>query len=434
MIYRFMPSSRLFLGFVGMLLIAGSLRAQNPKAIYGTFALTGASIQTVTQGVVTGTVVIKDGRIAAVGAGVDVPADATVIDCRGKWIYPGMIDGGTTLGMSEVNSDPRTRDFNEVGDVIPQMRALTAVNPNSVLIPVTRVSGVTTVIAAPVGDLLPGTAALINLHGYTPDQMWAGFEGVVLIFPNTGRKGFMDRRTPDEIRKSADKAMEKLNDTWDLAVQYHRVDSAGGKPRYYPEMQALLPVVRGERPLMIEANTSKEILEAIKWATDRKIRKVILTGVSEGWRVAGAIVKAGYPVIAGPVLELPTRAYDRYDKPYANAGLMRSAGVVVALRTQQTENVRNLPYLAGFAAAYGMGREEALKAVTIVPAQIFGVADQLGSIEVGKRANLFVSDGDPFETKTNILHVFIGGWQIPMVSRQTLLYEEFLQRAPGAGK
>ena len=408
---------------------------QSPKGKYGTFALTNASIQTVTKGVIQqGTVIIADGKIAAVGTGITPPAGATVIDCSGKWIYPGMIDGGTTLGLSEVGSDPRTRDFNEVGDVIPQIRAITAVNPNSVLIPVTRVSGVTTVIANPVGDLLPGTAALINLHGYTPDQMFAGFEGVVLIFPNTGRKGFMDRRTPEEIRKGLEKAMEKLNETWDMAVQYHKLDSATKNSGYYPEMQALIPVVRGERTLMIEANSSKDILAAIHWVRERKIKKVILTGVSEGWRVASDIAEAKLPVITGPVLAMPTRDYDRYDKGYANAGLMRKAGVTVAIRTQQTENVRNLPFNAGFAAAYGLGQEEALRAVTIVPAELFGVADKLGSIEVGKQANLFVSDGDPFETKTNILEVFIGGWQMPMVSRQTLLYDEFLKREPGAKK
>jgi imidazolonepropionase-like amidohydrolase len=311
---------------------------------------------------------------------------------------------------------------------------MAAVNPNSVLIPVTRVSGVTTVIAAPVGDLMPGTAALINLHGYTPDQMFAGFEGVVLNFPNTGRKGFMDKRTPEEVRKGVEKAMEKLNDTWSMAVQYHKLDSATKNAKYYPEMQALIPVVRGERTLMIEANSSKDILAAIKWVAERKIRKVILTGVAEGWRVAGDIAKAKLPVITGPVLAQPTREYDRYDKAYANAGLMRKAGVTVAIRTRQTENVRNLPYNAGFAAAYGLGQEEALRAVTIVPAELFGVADKLGSIEVGKNATLFVSDGDPFETKTNILHVFISGWQMPMVSRQTLLYDEFLKRDPGAKK
>ncbi|MEO5980087.1 MAG: amidohydrolase family protein [Chryseolinea sp.] len=423
--------------FTAILLAVACLqvKAQSPKGKKGTFALTNASIQTVTKGVIQqGTVIIADGKITAVGTGITIPSGAEVIDCAGKWIYPGMIDGGTNLGMSEVGSDPRTRDFNEIGDVIPQLKALSVVNPNSVLIPVARVSGVTTVLAAPEGDLIPGTAALINLHGYTPDQMFAGFEGIVLIFPNTGRKGFFDRRTPEEVKKGVEKTVQKLNETWDLAVQYHKLDSATKSPAYYPEMQALLPVIRGERTLLVEANTSKDILAALKWIKDKKVKKVLLTGVAEGWRVAADIAKANIPVITGPVLAVPTRDYDRYDKAYANAGLMKKAGVTVAIRSNATEHVRNLPYNAAFAAAYGLGKEDALKAVTIVPAQLFGVADKLGSIEVGKSATLFVSDGDPFETKTNILNVFIDGWEIPMVTRQTELYKEFLKREPGLTK
>jgi imidazolonepropionase-like amidohydrolase len=411
--------------------------AQSPKGKYGTFALTHATVYTVTKGIINnGTVIIRNGKIEAVGTNIAIPSGAEVIDCKGQFIYPGMIDSGTRLGLVEVSSDPRTTDFNEVGDVVPQMKALTAVNPNSALIPVTRVSGVTTVISNPEGSMFPGTTALINLHGYTPDQMFAGFEGVVLNFPNTGRRGFWDRRTDDEIKKATDKAMEKLNDVWDKATQYHKLDSAtnGKGVGYYPELQALLPVLRGKQTLLIEANASKDITAALKWIKEKKIKKVVLTGVLEGWRVADEIAKAGIPVIAGPVQAVPSREYDRYDRAYANPGLLRKAGVKVALQTGQAENVRNLPYHAAYAAAYGMGQEEALKAVTIVPAEIFGVADKLGSIEVGKSATLFICDGDPFETKTNIKHVFIDGWQIPMVSRQTQLYDEFLQRDPGVNK
>jgi len=414
-----------------------TLPAQSPKGKYGTFALTHASIETVTKGVIqNGTVVISNGKIVAVGTNVTIPQGAEIIDCTGQWIYPGMIDAGTQLGLSEVGSDQRTQDFNEVGDIIPQMKALTAVNPNSALIPVTRVSGVTTVIASPDGDLIPGTAALVNLYGYTPDQMYGGFEGVVMNFPHTGRRGYYDRRSEEDIKKATEKSIQKLNDVWEKVTQYHKLDSAlkSKDLTYYPEMEALLPVMRGERALMVEANTAKDILAALKWVKEKQVKKVILTGVAEGWRVAAEIAKAGIPVVTGPVQGLPTRDYDRYDKPYANAGLMQKAGVKVALRTNQAANVRNLPYHAAFAAAYGMGREEALKSITIVPAEIFGVADKLGSIEAGKNATLLVSDGDPMETKTNIKHVFIDGWQVPMVSRQTLLYDEFLKRDPGVNK
>jgi imidazolonepropionase-like amidohydrolase len=412
------------------------LHAQHPKAKTGTFVLTHASIQTVTNGVISdGTVLIDQGKISAVGTNVAIPAGAEVIDCKGLWIYPGMIDGGTRLGLFEMGQVPQASDEREKGEVVPQMKALTAINPNSALIPVGRISGVTTVLSSPGGGLFPGTAALVDLFGYTPDQMYAGFEGVVMNFPVSGRKGAFDKRPEDEIKKAVTKAMTQLNDVWEKAVQYHRLDSAtkGNGLPYYPEMLALLPVVRGEVPLMIEVNVAEDIQLALKWVAEKKAKKVIFTGVAEGWRVADEIAKASIPVITGPVLATPTRSYDRYDRPYANAGLLKKAGVKVAIRTSDgSGNNRNLPYHAGFAAAYGLGKEEALRSITIVPAEIFGVSGKLGSIETGKRATLFVCDGDPFETKTQVKHVFINGWQIPMVSRQTQLYDEFLKREPGA--
>jgi imidazolonepropionase-like amidohydrolase len=266
--------------------------------------------------------------------------------------------------------------------------------------------------------------------------MYAGFQAIRVNFPTTGRRGGFDRRSDEDIKKAAEKSLKLLNDVWDRVIQYHKLDSAmkGKGLDYYPEMEALLPAYRGEMPLMIEVSASKDITEALKWIKDRKVKKAILTGVAEGWRVAADIAKSGIPVITGPVLNTPTRDYDRYDKAYANAGLMKKAGVKVAIRTNETENVRNLPYNAGFAVAYGMSKEDALKAITIVPAEIFGVADKMGSIEVGKQANLFVTDGDPFETKTKVLYVFINGWKIPMVSRHTELYDEFLHREPGVSK
>lgn len=413
--------------------------AQSPKAKTGTFALTNATIETVTKGTITnGTVVIRNGVIEAVGANVQVPQGAEVIDCKGQFIYPGMIDGGTAIGLYEIGQIPQATDQRDLGDVIPQMRALVSINPSSVAIPITRVSGVTTALSSPDGGLIPGTAALVNLHGYTPDQMYAGFEGLVINFPNTGRRGFFDRRTDEEIKKDQEKALKQLNDAWDKAVQYHKLDSAtkGKGVTYYPEMESLVPAVCGERAVLIEANAMADIRAALKWIVEKKIKRAVLTGVSEGWRVAAEIAKANIPVITGPVIAIPARDYDRYDAAYANAGAMKKAGVKVAIRSAEegNSNYRNLPYHAGFAVAYGMSKEDALKAITIVPAEIFGVSNKLGSIEVGKSATLFVSDGDPFETKTQVKHVFIDGWKMPMVSRQTELYDEFLKREPGVNK
>ena len=407
---------------------------QVKKSESGPFLLKAADIYTVTDGVIRGDLLIRDGKIADMGTNLNVTG-AKVIDCTGKRIYPGFIDSGTRLGLAEIGSVSLTNDYSELGDFIPHMKALTAVNPNSVSIPVTRVNGVTTVLAKPEGGRFPGTGALIDLHGYTPEQMYAGAEAVIMSYPSTGKRGRWDRRSDEDIKKDAEKAVKKLDDIWDKALQYAAIDSAAKAEKrqlhsYNPQMDALMPVVRGSAKLFVEVNSKSDIESAIEWVTSRKI-KTVLMGVAEGWRVADKIAAAGIEVITGPVLSIPGRDNDRYDAAYSNAAKMQKAGVKVALRTNDSENVRNLPFNAAFAAAYGMGVEEALKAITIVPATIFGVADQYGSISKGKVANLFIADGDPFETKTQISHLFIKGWSVPMESRHTLLYDEFLDRSPG---
>lgn len=431
----------LLLSFFLSLLLLAPADAEKEKAAPGTFALTNCRIETITNGTIeSGTLVIENGRIAALGASVAAPAGAQTVDCAGGTVYPGMIDSGTQLGLVEIGSLSETRDFAEIGEITPHMRALTAVNPNGVAIPVTRVNGVTTVLSEPTGGLLPGTAALVNLFGYTPEQMQVGgAEAVILDYPSTGRRGWWDDRDEDAIEKQAKKALDKLDEVWDQATLYARIDSAyaadpeeGRRPEFVPAMQALVPVVRGEMPLILKASAAPDIRSALEWVEKRGLTEnVIFSGVEEGWRVADKLAEAGIPCLVGPVLSVPSRASDRFDKAYANPGLLAEAGVEIALRTGESENVRNLPYHAGFAVAYGLSKEEALRAVTLGPARIFGVADEMGSLEVGKQATLFVADGDPFETATDITHVFIEGYAVPLESRHTELYDEFLERIPG---
>jgi len=411
---------------VGMAQIDGEF----VKPRTGKFLLKNATVVTVTKGTMSNaSVLLENGKI--IGVGASLPSEgAEVIDCSGLFIYPGMIDGGTRLGLVEVSSVPETVDYSDVGNVTPNMQALTTVNPNSEAIGVTRVSGVTTVLTVPSGGLFPGTAALINLNGYTPDQMYGGFKAVAMTFPSSGRRGRFDRRSEEDIKKDGEKALKEANEIWDNAKSYLELKKSGAELSYFPEMEQLSKVISGELPLLIEVNAASDILSAIQWVEGKNI-KVIFTGVAEGWRVAEQIAKAKIPVVTGPVQDLPTRASDRYDAPYANAGKLAKAGVKVALRTDEEENVRNLPFHAAFAAAYGLGKEEAWKAVTINPAEIFGVADQYGSVEVGKKANLIVSTGDPFETRSQILHVFIDGYRIPLSNRHIRLYQEFLERSPG---
>ena len=432
----------LFLIAALALSLSVSAFAQDPAYRYetGTYAITNARIETVTNGAIErGTVVIRDGEIEAVGANVSAPADAVVIDASGMTVYPGMIDSGTSIGLQEIGAVPVTVDTQEIGDIVPQVEALTAVNPSTTHIPVTRVAGVTHAVVLPSGGLLPGTSALIHLVGYSPDQMFAGAKAVVLNFPASGRRGRFDRRTDEAIEKANKEALEKLEAIWDEATAYARIDSARNARNptaampYQPEAAALLPVLRGEMPMMVEANSAADIRAALAWIEEKGVR-AILTGAAEGWRLADEIAESGVPVVTGPVTALPTRASDRYTRAYENAALLHQAGVTVALRTRETENVRNLPFQAGFAAAYGerhgFTREDALAAVTIVPARILGVDDRIGSIEVGKRASLFVADGDPFEPATQIAHLFIEGVRVPIDSRHIRLYEEYLDRRP----
>ncbi len=418
------------------LFTAGQLTAQVVgKASKGAFLLKNATIETITKGTVKGDLLIEDGKITGIGGAVTAPSSAKVIDCAGKTIYPGFIDMGTALGLVEVSAVSLTNDNNEIGDVKPHMEALTAVNPSSVAIPVTRVSGVTTVIAQPSGGLIPGTASLINLVGYSPDEMYAGFRAVRLNFPSSGARGRWDRRSEEDRKKDEKKKLKQINDLWEEAELFAKIKDAKSKDasirqEYNPTLEAMIPTIKGEQLILVEVNRETDILAALKWIKDNEI-KAILTGVAEGWRVAEKIAESGVPVVTGPVISIPTRRGDRYDRAYANAGAMKKAGVTVAIRTDQTENVRDLPFHAAFAAAYGMGREAALEAITIVPARMMGLESELGSLEVGKMANLFICDGDPFETKTQIEQVFIQGWEIPMNSRHSLLYDEFLERSPG---
>ncbi len=399
------------------------------KAQGGNFLLQNGQVYTHDKGMIGADVLIKEGMIA--GLGNDLSAsDATVVDCKGLEIYPGMIDAGTKLGIAEVGAVSLTQDHNEHGEYTPHMQALTAVNPSSVNIPVNRVNGVTTVLTVPSGSLFPGTAAAIDLHGYTPQQMYAGFKGVVLRFPSSGKRGRWDRRSAEDIKKDSEKKLKKLNKFWKSAKIYAGIKANNGETDYNPQMDALVGVINDNEPLLIEVNKKEDILLALSWVNKSKVN-AIFTGMSEGYRVIDSLVKYKIPVITGPILNNPARSSDKYDVGYSNAGLMSKAGIKVAIRTNETENVRNLPYNAGFAATYGMGWEEAFKAVTQNAADIMGIGDKYGSIEKGKVANLFVSNGDPFETKTQIQHLFIRGWKISMESRHTLLYDEFLERDPG---
>ncbi|MGD8427943.1 MAG: amidohydrolase family protein [Balneolaceae bacterium] len=418
--------------FVGM-----SAEAQiTEKAEYGKFAITNATIHTVTQGVIqNGTVLIDGEKIVFVGQKAKITPDYERIDASGKQVYPGFMDSGTELGLQEIGAVAVTRDQAELGEFNPHERAFTAINPSSVSIPVTRVNGVTNVISMPVSGRISGKATLIDLYGYSPDSMAVQPNAALhLNWPSAQKRGPWDDRKEEEVEKQYKKNLKELNEFWSKAVFYNKMMTAYEKnpnekeqPDVDKRMEAMREVVNGTVPVIISVGAKDDILNAIAWTNKQPEARFILAGVQDGWRVADQIADAGLPCLVS-TLYTPTRDYDNYQRPYQNPGLLHKAGVKVAIATGDIENVRNAPYHAGYAAAYGLGKEEALKAITINPAEIFGVSDRLGSIEEGKQANLFIADGDPFEPMTHIEQVFIRGNKIPMVSRHTQLYEEYLNR------
>lgn len=419
------------------LITAGIANAQiTEKAEFGKFAITNATIHTVSDGVIENGVVLIDGEtITSVGNNVKITPDYKRIDASGKHVYPGFMDSGTILGLQEIGAVAVTNDQAELGEFNPHVRAFTAINPSSVSIPVTRVNGVTHVISLPVSGTISGKATLIDLYGYAPDSMAVLPNAALhMNFPSAIKGGWWDDRSDEEVQKEYEENLKKLNDLWKKAEFYDRMmtayeDNPSGKeqPDKEEKMQAMREVVTGEIPVIISVDRKKNILNALEWAKEHPNARFILAGVQDGWRVADEIAEAGYPCLVA-TLYTPSRDYDNYQRPYQNPGKLHDAGVKVAIATGGSENVRNAPYHAGYAATYGLGKEEALKAITLNPAEIFGVSDKLGSIQAGKQANLFISDGDPFEPMTHIEEVFIRGNKIPMVSRHTQLYEEYLDR------
>jgi len=428
--------------FVTLLIVCALAFGSQSAAQTGgdTTVIRNARIVTVTGPVIErGTVVIANGKIAAVGADVQAPANARVIDATGLSVYPGMIDAGGQIGLMEIGSVAGSVDVAEIGDNNANIHVDVALHPDSSHIAVTRVNGITTSLTTPRGGLIAGQSALINLDGWVPRDMvlksplamhinWPGGFGQGSEFGFEGNRG-----ATNEARREQEKSVENLKKILRDARAYGDAKDARARDASLPKqdvdlkLEALIPVVRGTLPVIISANTERDIRSAIAFADEMKLKAIIAGGI-EAYRVADQLKARNIPVIVGPVLRMPNREDDPYDAAFANAGLLAKAGVKIAFQTSDSAHSRDLPYNAGMAAAFGLPKDEALKAVTIYPAEIFGVADRLGSIEVGKVANLIVTDGDPLEIVTQIKHVFINGRQVPLTSRHTELYEKYKAR------
>jgi imidazolonepropionase-like amidohydrolase len=392
-----------------------------------TIAITGGTVYPVSGPKIDhATVLIRDGRIAAVGTNVAIPAGATRIDAAGKWITPGLIDGGGQMGLTEINAVQGTNDGG-VRDsaVAASFNVMEGLNPASGLIPVTRIEGVTTALAAPSGNFIRGQAVLIDLDGRTIEAMVIKSPAGMVVNLNESSKGAGGgsragvatrlRRVLTDARTYA----QRRSDYQRAQIQTLSASAA--------DLEALQPVLRGEVPLIAVANRQSDIATALRIAREFRLR-LILAGAAEGWQIADQIAAAGVPVMVQAMDNIPT--YDGLGSRYENAGLLAKAGVKVVLMETDTHNSRNLRQQAGNAIAYGMTWEQALRSVTLTSAEVFGVADRYGSIEPGKVANVVVWSGDPFEFSTGVEHVYIRGREIPLRSRQTQLMERYKTLPP----
>jgi imidazolonepropionase-like amidohydrolase len=408
------------------------------QAATGTYIIRGGTVVPVVGAKIpNGSVVIAGGKIQSVGANVQAPQGATVIDATGLFVYPGMIDSGTELGLTEIGSVPGSTDTREIGDFNPQDVALSAVNAHSELIPVTRVNGVTTVITSAAGALMSGSAALIDLWGWTTDEMAITPRvAQVMSYPSSGaggRGGGFGARPQGDASETASRQVRAMRDFFADARAYADVKaklatggSAPNAPRVNQAMESLVPAIRGEMPIIFDVNTIDQIRGVLALADSFKL-KVILRGPRDAWRLADTLAARGIPVIVGPTTQVPGTD-DPYDAIYAQPGALVKAGVKIAFQTSGASGVRDLPYNAALATGYGLDMDEAMKALTINPAQIFGVADRYGSLEPGKVANVIVTTGNPLDVRSNVKYLFIRGEQVPLTDRHTKLYEQFRAR------
>jgi imidazolonepropionase-like amidohydrolase len=413
---------------------------QNLTGKTGTFAIKGAKVVTVSgETIENGTVVIKDGKILAVGATVTIPADAQIIDGKGLSVYPGMIDAATNLGLSEIqlSADP-TVDVAEIGDFNPNAKAVVGFNPHTSHVNVTRVNGITTVISAPGGNGIAGQSALMNLNGSTQAEMaLIPTHSLVVNFPRISTfQGFGGGPQLDfnEAVKQRDRRLEELKKNFKLAEEYARIKDATAKDATLPsqpinlKMEAMIPYIRGEKPIMFTAERERDIKSVVKFVEEMKVKGIILGG-QDAWKVAEGLKKNNISVIYTNIYSLPVQDDDAYDYLFSAPSKMQKAGISYCISTgNDGQEVRDLPYHAGLASAYGLSPQDALKSVTLYAAQVLGVADKIGSIENGKIANIVVTDGDLLEPRTNIKYLFINGRLLPLTSRHTELFERFKDR------
>ena len=408
------------------------------KAQSAPIFLTNGTIHTVSGETLANSGILFDnGIITAIGNDIKAPRNAETIDLDGRHVYPGLISSLSSLGLVEINAVRATRDYMEVGPINPNAKAATAINPDSEVIPVTRANGVliSHVLPQVGGGFIGGTSVTVALDGWTIEEMaLKSPTGIHARWPRSSspRPFHPNNAAPANESKAEEtyqSNIRKLDAIFDDARTFLKAKENGSaEPDVNLRWEAMIPVLKKEIPLIIATGNIREIRDAVNWATREDIEFVIVAG-ADAWRVADFLKENDVKVIVSGVNSLPRRRWESYDTVYTNTVKLHEKGVPFAIAFggggPNVSNERNLPYDAAKAAAHGLPKDEALKAITLYPAQILGIDDKVGSLEVGKHATLIVTTGDPLDIRTNVEKAYIQGRAVDLSSRHTQLYEKY---------
>lgn len=379
------------------------------------------------------TLVVRQGKIVSVGVKVNVPNNAITIDASGKHIYPGMFDAHTDMGLVEVNAVRASVDVRETGSINPNVKSWVSVNPDSEIIPVTRSNGVLLTLSAPAGGLISGQSAVLQLDGWTWEDLavQTGI-GVHVVWPRMSPSIDWDTdESAKEQIESRDKALERLRQTFVDARAYEQARRADkGQHPIDLRWEAMLPVLAGKLPLIVDADDIQQIQAAVAFAEQQKV-KLIIYGGYDAPLCAELLKKRDVAVIIGGVYRLPMRRSEAYDTPFTVPARLHEAGVRFCISGSGrfgASNVRNLPYHAAMAVAFGLPHDEALKAITSSPAQILGVAERVGTLERGRDATFIITDGDPLETTTQVEAAYIQGREVDLNNRHKRLWKKYEEK------
>jgi len=404
----------------------------------------GATVHTVSGETLSpGFLLAKGAKILSVSKTVPATKPDRTVDLKGLHLFPGLILPTSSLGLTEISAVRATQDTTETGTFTPDVRAWLSVNPDSELIPVARANGITHALVLPLGGMVSGQSGVISLAGWTMEEMTVKAPVALHVFwpamslnvtPKELARG-SKAKSPEDQAKERNKRLKNLDDFFAEAHAYANargVTPKDGKPAAkVPAWEAMLPVVRGELPLIIHADDARQIKAALVWAGQRKY-KIAIAGGRDAWRVADELARAKVPVVFESTFDQPARDTDSYDAHFKAAATMQKAGVKVLFSqgpgSSAAAFARNVPYLAAQSVAFGLPESEALKGLTLYPAQVLGLADRLGSLEAGKEATFFASAGNILDLRSNVKRMWIAGHEAPLDSRHTRLHEKYKGR------